>query len=60
MNVVHLNTKLHYLDIRVEFRNVQKNFLRIFLYTLDKNLASISRDPDEMIFGLIYSVSTLS
>jgi hypothetical protein len=60
VNMVNLNIELTYLDIRIQFWDMRKKFFRIFLHTLDKQVSSISRDPDEMIFGFIDSMCTLS
>ncbi len=60
MNMVHLNINLNNLDIGIEFWDVRKCFLRIFLHTLDEHFSPISRNPDEMIFRFIDGMGTLS
>jgi hypothetical protein len=57
--MVYLNIELNYLDIGSEFREMSNKFLRILLYSLNEYLPPISRDPDEMVLGLIYRVGTL-
>ena len=57
--MILLNIDLNYLDIWIELWNVREQALGVFLHTLDKHLASISRDPDEMVFGLIDGMGTL-
>jgi hypothetical protein len=60
MNVVLLNVELNNLDIGIKFRDVREQSYREFLHPLNKHLQSISRDPDEMIFGLVDRMGTLS
>lgn len=58
--MIFLDVNFNYLDIGIKLRNMKKQLFCIFFHALDKYLPPISRDPDEMIFGLIDGMRTLS
>jgi len=54
--MAHLDIELNNLDIGIEFWDVRKWLLCIFLHALDEHFSPISRDPGDMIFGFIDGV----
>lgn len=60
MDMVKLNVELDYLDIVCKPFEVLQNSFSILLYTFYKQLFTISRGPDDVVFGFIYAMSALT
>ena len=56
MNMVDLDIDFNYLDIGFQVVQISQELLGIRLNWLGEDPTPISRNPDEVIFGTIYSV----
>jgi hypothetical protein len=55
-----LDVYLEYLDIVMEPFEMVKNFLSIVFKPGNEDIATISRGPDDMIFGFVDSMGAFS
>lgn len=58
--MIQLNIYSDYLDIFSKTIKVLQNMFSILLHTFYKQLLTISRGPDDVVFSLIYAMSALT